>query len=274
LTGARSTYQLNGLSPDDYPPPPDLSEAGFIDLPSETLVDMIDKTISSVAVEETRYNLAGVYVEKGELDGKPVLRMVSTDGHRLSLMERGLDGLAGLKLDKGVIISKKAMNEIRKLSEEEGTLKLGFGGNSAMIKGERMYLVMRLLEGRFPDYNLVIPKNNDKVFQVGRKDFQDVLKRISIMSTDDFKGVKFSLSPKELTLSVVNPDLGRAEESLPVEYEGDEVEIGFNPRYFIESLASLKSDAISVALKDSGNPCLVTASEDVGFRGVIMPMKI
>ena len=101
-----------------------------------------------------------------------------------------------------------------------------------------------------------------------------MLRRVSVMSSDDYKGVKFSLSPKELVLSAVNPDLGQAQDSMPVEYEGEELSIGFNPRYFIEALGSLKSEQVRVALQDSGNPCLMKADEDPGYLGVIMPMKI
>ena len=274
ITGSRSTYQLNGLTPEDFPPMPLFEDVEFIELDSELIVDMIDKTIYSIAMEETRYNLAGVYFEKGEIDGKRVLRMVSTDGHRLSMAEKEVANLGKLSLEKGVIVSKKGLSELKKLADEGGSLEIGFTSNSAVVRKDQVVLVMRLLEGRFPDYNLVIPKKNDKIMGVGRKDFLDVLRRVSVMASDDFKGVKFTFSPKELVLSVVNPELGEARESQPVEYEGDTVEMGFNPRYFIDALSSLVSDQIMVAILDPANPCMVTATEDAGFIGVIMPMKI
>jgi len=274
VNGERSNYRLHGLSPEDFPPMPDYQEVSFAVVDPEILLDMIEKTIYSIAVEETRYNLAGVYFEKAMQDDKSILRMVSTDGHRLSLVEKAVPGLEDITLDKGVIVSRKGMNEMKKLAEEGQPVSLGFAVNSSVIKGENVVLVIRLLEGRFPDYNLVIPKKNDKKLVIGRKDFLEMLRRISVMSSDDYKGVKFSLTTKELTLSAVNPDLGEARESLPVEYEDEDMEIGFNPRYFIETLSSLKSDVITVAFQDGGNPCLITAPEDQGFVGVIMPMKI
>ncbi|MEW5724943.1 MAG: DNA polymerase III subunit beta, partial [Thermodesulfobacteriota bacterium] len=274
LTGSRSTYQLNGLTPEDYPPMPAYDQVRFVPMEAGLLGDMIEKTIYSIAMEETRYNLAGVHFEKGDKAGKKVLRLVSTDGHRLSLVEKEVPDLEALELEKGVIVSRKGVNEMKKLADEGSPLKLGFTSNSAVLQGENVVLVMRLLEGRFPDYNLVVPKKNDKIMSLGRKDFLEMLRRVSVMSSDDYKGVKFNLTAKELKLSAVNPDLGQAEDSLPVEYEGEDIEIGFNPRYFIEVLGSLKSDKVSVAFLDSGNPCLVTAKEDAGFLGVIMPMKI
>ena len=276
LKGSRSTYQLHGLAPEDFPPMPAYDDVIFLEIDSQVILDMIEKTISSIAVEETRYNLAGVYFEKAksEKDSRSVLRMVSTDGHRLSLVEKQVENLAELHLEKGVIISKKGMSEMRKMAEASESLKIGFTGNSAVVQGDKAVLVMRLLEGRFPDYNLVIPKKNDKVMTLNRKEFLEMLRRVSVISSDDFKGVKFSISPKELTLSAVNPELGEARESLPVEYDGPEIEIGFNPRYFIDALTALNSEAVKLAFLDGGNPSLVTADDDQGFVGVIMPMKI
>ena len=274
LTGSRSTYQLHGLSPDDYPPMPDHDDVVLVDIPVADLTDMIEKTIYSIAMEETRYNLAGVYFEKSQTDSWHVLRLVSTDGHRLSMAERSLDGLEKMVLEKGVIISRKGVAEMRKMAESAETLQLGFTGNSAVLKAPEAVLVMRLLEGRFPDYRLVVPKGNDREMKAGRKEFLEMVRRVSIMSSDDFKGVKFVLAANELTLIAVNPELGEARESLPVLYDGENVEIGFNPRYFIDTFSALRSDEIRMALKDGNSPCIMTADQDPGFLSVIMPMKI
>lgn len=274
ITGSRSTYQLNGLSPEDFPPMPEYGDMGFLEVDAGLLIDMIEKTIYSIATEETRYNLAGVYVERADQDDKVFLRMVSTDGHRLSLIEKDIAALSSLEMEKGVIISRKGITEVRKLADESENLKLGFTTNSAVVKTDQALLIMRLLEGRFPDYNLVIPKKNDKIMNANRKEFLEMLRRVSVMSSDEYKGVKFTLSPKELNLIAINPDLGEARESLPVDYEGEPLEIGFNPRYFIEALSSLKSDLVAIAFQESDNPCIVKSEGDQGFLGVIMPMKI
>ncbi|MFH1137090.1 MAG: DNA polymerase III subunit beta [Pseudomonadota bacterium] len=274
LSGLRSNYQLHGLSPEDFPLMPDYQEVKFIDLNSEIILDMIDKTIYSVATEETRYNLAGVFLEKGEKEARSILRMVSTDGHRLSLVEKEVSNLGALALEKGVILSKKGLMEFRKLAEEGGNLQMGVSGANVVVRGDNAILVMRLLEGRFPDYNLVVPKNNKNIMTAGRKDLLDALRRVSVISSDDYKGVKFTLTPQDITLTAVNPDLGEARDGLPVEYEGPEIVIGFNPRYFIDTLSSLKSDKITISFLDGGSPCIVKAEEDKGFVGVLMPMKI
>ncbi len=270
LSGSRSNFQLHGLSPEDFPPMPDYEEVTYVEADADLILDMVEKTIYSVSVEETRYNLAGVFMEKSDVEGRKVLRMVSTDGHRLSLIEKEIPESGSLNLDKGVIISRKGVTEFRKLAEEGGTLKLGFSSNSAVVRRDNTVMVMRLLEGRFPDYNLVIPKKNTKVMKVGRKDFMEMLRRVSIMGA----GVVFSISPKELKLTAVNPELGEAHETMPVEYEDEQMEIGFNPRYFIEAASALNSDLLTISFDQPGNPCVLTAEEDSGFIGVIMPVKI
>lgn len=269
LSSARSKYQLLGLPPGDFPPMPAYDEVVF-EIEAENFLDMIEKTIFSVSIEETRYNLAGVFVEKGERGGKGLLRMVSTDGHRLSMIEKDVPNLEDLDLEKGVIISRKGMTEMKKLAEEGGTLKIGFSPKSAVVKREKTVLVMRLLEGRFPDYNLVIPKDNDKNVNINRSEFIETIRRLQVMST----GVKFSIAPKEMVLTAINPDLGEARESMLVDYEDEEMESGFNPRYFFEAASALKSDTITLSFCDSEKPSMITSQDEPGFVCVIMPVKI
>jgi len=274
VIGSRSKFQLHGLSAEDFPPMPDYTEVKFVNIPSEALKDMIDKTIYSITTEETRYILGGVYVERIQNQNKNRLRFTSTDGHRLSLIDRKVEGLESLDLEKGVIVSRKGLTEMRKLADEGGEFKLAFTANSAVLIKDEAILIMRLLEGRFPEYNLVIPKQNENVMTLARKEFLETLRRVAVMSSERYKGTKFLIGPKNLTLSVVNPDLGEAQEDLPAEYEGEELMIGFNVRYFIETLSALKSDLITLAFKDSKSPCLIKGEEDKGFVGVVMPMKV
>jgi len=275
LSGSRSNYQLHGLSADDFPSMPEYSDTDFMDIETETLVDMIDKTIYSVTTEETRYNLSGVYVEKLIEDDKDIFRFVSTDGHRLSLVDKELDNLEQLGLESGVIISRKALSEMKKFTDEANeTLKIGFTPNSTILDGSDSVLVLRLLEGRFPDYKLVVPEKSPNQLTVTRKDFLDTLRRMAVMSTERHRGTKFIISPKQITLIAVNPDFGEANESIPVEYEGSELSMGFNVRYFIDCLSSMKSDQARLSLKDDKSPCLIEGDDDKGFIGVIMPMKI
>jgi DNA polymerase-3 subunit beta len=274
VSSARSNYQLHGLSAEDFPPMPDYESVTFLDIPAETLSDMIEKTIYSISTEETRYNLSGVCVERIPDEESPKLRFVSTDGHRLSLMDAPIPGLDRLGMTGRVIISRKGLMEMKKLADEGNDLKLGFTGNSAVVIKDTSVLVIRLLEGRFPDYNLVIPKDNPAIMTLGRKDFLEAMRRISTMLSDRYKGARFDIETKNLTITVVNPDVGEATENLPVEFTGDGISAGFNVKYFIEILSPLKADAVQVVLKDAKSPCLIKSEEDRGFLGVIMPMNL
>lgn len=273
LSGARSKYQLHGLSPDDFPPMPDWSEVTFLEIDIDILKDMVDKTIYSVSTEETRYNLSGVYMEPAPDSDNSILRFISTDGHRLSLAENKIEGLEKLNLQQGVIVSRKGLVEIRKLLEGEGQIKLGFTSNSLAVVKDEAVLVIRLLEGRFPEYNLVIPKKNESFLKIDRVLFTNMLRRISVMSSERYRGTKFVIEPKNLTLVSVNPDVGEAREDMIIDFDGSELTMGFNVRYFMDILASMNSDSVTVGFNDSKSPCMVTGDEDPGFIGVVMPMN-
>jgi len=274
LSAGQFSTQMYGLSPADFPQMPPVDNIQYIDIEGPALAGVIDKTIFSVALEETRYNLSGVFVEKVEYEGNLCLRFVSTDGHRLNMAGIYTPDLANLELLKGVLISKKGLNELKRLADAAEMIKIGVTSSSLVAKTGSAVLVMRLLDGRFPDYNMVLPKDNDKHVMAGRKELLEALKRISTMSSDDYKAVKFKVEPGRLTISSMTPELGKAEESLAVEYDGPVLEAGFNPRFFIEALSALVSEKIKISLFDSEKPALITAAEDPGYSGVIMSMKI
>ncbi len=274
LAAGKFSTQMNGLSPADFPQIPSFDNIQYVDLDGPALAETIDKTIFSVAMEETRYNLSGIYVEKVEHEGRLSLRMVSTDGHRLNIANLYAPDLANLELLKGVLVSKKGMTELKRMAESCETLKIGMTQNSMVAKGASSVLVMRLLDGRFPDYNLVLPSNNDKILTVDRKELAEALKRISIMSSDDYKSVKFQMEAGRLTVSSMNPELGKAEESIDAEYAAEALEAGYNPRFFIEALSALNGEKVQISFFDASTPALLTSAEDPGYTGVIMSMKI
>ena len=274
LSAGQFSTQMYGLSPADFPQMPLVENIQFIEIEGAALAGVIDKTIYSVAMEETRFNLSGIYVEKVEYEGTLSLRLVSTDGHRLNMAGLVTPDLPNLELLRGVLISKKGLAELKRLADSAEMIKLGVSANSMVAKTDTAILVMRLLDGRFPDYNMVVPKDNDKHLTAGRKELLEALKRIATMSSDDYKAVKFKVEPGLLTISSMTPELGKAEESLAVEYEGETMEAGFNPRFFIEALSALASDKVKISLMDSEKPALLSAAEDPGYCGVIMSMKI
>jgi len=275
LSAGRFNDTIFGTGPEDFPQMPPVDDIPFLDLAARDLQGVIDRTIYSVAKDETRYNLSGIYLEKVEYEGRPNLRLVSTDGHRLNLAGLYTPDLARLDLPKGVLAPSKGLGEVRKLTEGAETVRLGFSGESLVARSQNAVLVMRLQDGRFPDYNLVLPKDNNRHLLVDRKDLLETLKHVDIMCAGgEYKVVKLTLAAGRLVISAVNPSRGQSEVSLEAEYDGEPLEIGLNPRYCMEALAPLASEKVRLSFQEAANPVLLTAAEDPGYSGVIMSMKI
>ena len=270
-------FRIVGLPAEDFPALPRFEKVSFVDVVPAELLEQIDRTSFAASTDETRYNLNGVFFEPQG----PVLRMVATDGHRLSLSEKPLAGDYALK--KGVILPRKGLHELRKLlgeSAEPGAEKpearLGFAENSAIYRRQGVVLAMRLIEGMFPDYKQVIPKQAEKIVKVGRLRFLETLRRVSLLSTDKAPQVKLEISPGQLRLQSKNADLGEAKEDVPVEYAGEPLSIGFNARYLTDVAGVLRSDDVQLELADDLSPGVLRGAgpEDAGYTAVVMPMRI
>jgi len=272
-----SEFRIVGLPAEDFPALPKFERVPFVTVEPAEILDMIERTQFAVSTDETRYNLNGVFFEPAG----GTVRMVATDGHRLSLSERKLDGEFGLK--RGVILPKKGLQELRKLlseavesGEEKPEAKLGFVENNAIFRRPGVVLAMRLIEGMFPDYRQVIPKQGEKLLVVGRERFLATLRRISLLSSDKAHAVKLELGKGLLKVQSQNPDLGEAKEDVPVDYAGEPLKIGFNARYLLDVLGVLKSDDVQLELADDLSPGVVRGKSeaDQGFTAVVMPMRI
>jgi DNA polymerase III subunit beta len=274
ISSKEAQFNIVGLPAADYPPLPDLDLIKTITLDGSMLREMIEKTIISVSTDEGRFNLSGIYFEYLNEDEKPLLRMVSTDGHRLTIMNKEFEKLEEGLLDKGVLIPRKAVAELLKILENPGSARIGFKDTFGVFQKDEILMIMRLLESNFPDYNLVLPKQKNKSVHIPKTDLVDTMKRMAVLSTDKYKGVKFSLSRGKLEIQSVNPDIGDAKEDLSLEYEGAKVEIGFNARFFIDVLQVMESETITLDLNDSVSPAIVSGVNDPGFLALIMPMKL
>ncbi len=277
LRSGPSEFKIVGLPAEDFPALPRFEKVPFGDIAPKLLLEMVERTFFAVSTDETRYNLNGVFFEPSA----DALRLVATDGHRLSLVERQVGGTFGLK--RGVILPKKGLQELRKLlaeaaeaGAEGGETKLGFVENSAVLRRPGVTLSMRLIEGLFPDYRQVIPKATDRSVKLGRDRFQETLRRISLLSTDKAHAVKLELSKGTLRVTSQNPDLGEAKEEVPVDYEGESLKIGFNARYILDVLSVVQSKDVSFELADDLSPGVLRGTEeaDQGFTAVVMPMRI
>jgi DNA polymerase-3 subunit beta len=272
-----SEFRIVGLPAEDFPALPKFEKVSFVDVNPAELLAQIDLTSFAASTDETRYNLNGVYFEPQG----PVLRMVATDGHRLALSEKPLAGDYALK--RGVILPRKGLHELKKLlgeandaATEKPETRLGFAENSAIYRRPGVVLAMRLIEGMFPDYKQVIPKQGEKIVKVGRQRLLETLRRVSILASDKSHAVKLELSPGLLRVLSQNPDLGDAKEEVPVDYAGEPLKIGFNSRYITDVAAVLKSDDVQLELADDLSPGVLRGAgpEDAGYTAVVMPMRI
>jgi len=269
----KAQFNIVGLTADEFPHFPQPEEAHFIQLSSTVCKEMIEKTFFAVSQDESKYNLNGIFMQA--VDGEGKLRMVATDGHRLSLIEKALDLAVGDELKRGVILPRKGLLEFKKLAEEgESELALGFMDNNAVIRKDQTVIIMRLVDGDFPDYQRVVPRANEHQALVEVDPLLHALRRMIILSSEKSRGVKLALKTGLLELSSSNPELGDAREELDMDYQGPEITIGFNARYLLDILQVQDVDRIRMIFKDNLSPGLIRPEQDEEFLAVVMPMRL
>lgn len=277
ISAGSTDYKLAGMPGEEYPAFPEYNENNLISLKSDIIKELIDKTIFSVAQEgESQFNLTGVLVEKDILDGKNILRMVSSDGHRLSLCETTVENdLSGLKMEKIILIPRKGMQEIRKLTELSTEIKIAFEEKQAVIKTEHAIIIVRLINGDFPDYkNIISFIKKEKCIELNRLQFMNSMKKMNLFTEDRFNAVQFQLTPNKLILSSQSMDIGSAKDEIDISYTDSPLNLGFNVKYFIENMQVMSSDTIKAYINSEESPCLIQGDDDPGFVSIIMPMKI
>ncbi len=272
----RSVFNIVGISADEYPVFPSYSTDQFVKVDAKTFAEMIDKTIYSVSNDETRYHLNGVYFEKLQGEGQPAYRMVATDGHRLSLVDRKVDSEnLGHPSLQGVIIPRKGLHEIGKLIDpQEGSIEIAFEGPQLIMKVSSTVLMVRLIEGKYPNYQKLIPQSLPKTILVPRETFISSLKRVSLLSNQKSKGVTLNLSQGRMEISSNNPELGDAKEEIEIQYAGEDIKIGFNARYILDVLGSIHEDIVQLELDGQLSPGLIRPKGDASYTCVVMPMRI
>ncbi|MGC4119026.1 MAG: DNA polymerase III subunit beta [Myxococcales bacterium] len=271
IVSGSAHIKLLGMPAEEYPALPKEEKSNLVKAEGKTLLEMIEKTSFAISTDETRYILNGLYFEPGE---KGKVRVVATDGHRLSLVEREMEG--DFKLKKGVILPRKGLLELRRLLEEapDAECFLGFGDTSAVFKKSGLSMFMRLIDGQFPDYKEVIPKESEKALKLSRTSLLETLKRISLLSEEKSHAVRVELSEGRLRISSQNPDLGEAHEDVTVDYNGKKVEVGFNARYLVDVLGVMGTDEVSLEMVDEQSPGVLRPAGDKSYTAVIMPMRI
>lgn len=271
IRSGKSVFKIVGMDAREFPQFPKIEAKGLSSTPSWTIREMIERTIFAVSTDETRYSLNGVFVEEG--DGGKV-RMVATDGHRLAYEERSLGALG---LAKGVILPRKGLAELKRLLEngQNGAVSIGFRENMGLVVKDRVELFMRLIDGDFPDYTKVVPKGNPNIAKVAHDEFLQALRRVSLLSSERYKGIKMEFDSSRVSISASNPDLGEAVEEVEIEYNGAPITIGFNARYIIDALNVLGTEGeIEIELKDELSPSIIRKPGNEGYLYVLMPMRL
>ncbi len=273
LSSGRSRFRLQCLPQSDFP---DLTTGDLpnrFTLAAKDLKQLIDRTQFAISTEETRYYLNGIYLHTMDVGGRKVLRVVSTDGHRLARVEipapEGSDGMPG------VIVPRKAVAEIQKLIEDPtAAITCELSATKIRFTFGDVVLTSKLIDGTFPDYGRVIPTGNDKSLLVEKGPFAAAVDRVSTLSAERGRAVKLAIGDGKLTLSVNNPDSGSATEELDVDYDSTPLDIGFNARYLLDITAQLEGDTALLKLADPGSPTLVQDYEDAPALYVLMPMRV
>ncbi|HTJ56820.1 MAG TPA: DNA polymerase III subunit beta [Devosiaceae bacterium] len=274
ISSGRSRFNLACLSPDSFP---DLKSGSFsqqFSVPAAGLKELIERTQFAISNEETRYYLNGIYMHALEVNGVPTLRAVATDGHRMARAEiEAPDGSQGMP---GIIIPKKTVGEVQKLLESaEGEVLVEVSDSKIRFTLNGVVLLSKLIEGTFPDYDRVTPKNNDKAMQVDRGAFATAVDRVSTIASDrGGKAVKLAMRDGQLELSVTNPDHGTATEELPVDFEFESFEIGFNARYLLDIIGQIRTENAVFLFNDAGSPTLVREDGETKALYVLMPMRV
>jgi DNA polymerase-3 subunit beta len=273
IRAGRSRFTLQTLPESDFPDLAAGEMSHTFKLTAADLKRLIEKTAFAISTEETRYYLNGIYLHPAAAAKNATLRAVATDGHRLAQFELPLpSGAAGMP---GIIVPRKTVAEVQRLIEDneaEITIELSPGKIRFNI-GEAV-LTSKLIDGTFPDYARVIPTGNDKELVVDKLEFEQAVDRVSTVSSERGRAVKFSLSNGKLLLSVTNPDSGSATEELEVEYGAEPLDIGFNSRYLLDIAAQLDGEAAVLKLADPGSPTLIQDREGKGALYVLMPMRV
>jgi len=269
LKGGKSRFTLQTLPAEDFPLVQEAASFGPVfSVPQKVLKELLNQVSFAMAVHDIRYYLNGIlFVAEGQQ-----LSLVATDGHRLAFSSAMLD----VEVPKQeVILPRKTVLEMQRLlSDKEGAIEMQFAANQAKFSFDGMEFVTKLVEGKFPDYNRVIPRNHKNIITLGRVPLLASLQRTAILTSEKFKGVRLNIEPGTLRVASNNAEQEEAVDELDIDYGGEAIEIGFNVTYLIDALANMHQDMVKIELADSNSSALLTIPDNTAFKYVVMPMRI
>ncbi len=276
-------FNVVGMDVKEFPEVSFLEEEEFQEVNKKNIKEMIEKTIFAASNDETRVNLNGVFFEKIIKAGKNVIRMVATDGHRLSMIDKEIEGdskkgiLAIEPLEKGLLFPKKGLLELKKMLDDgldNQNLFLLLKQNNGIFKKENMMLSIRVIDEEFPNYKQAIPEEIKNKAIINRIHFLNSLKRISVIAEERSKAINLFFGKNTLEVFTINPVFGEGRETIPIVYEGENIKLGFNAGYLVDSINAIDGEEIVIKIKDKDSPVTITPLNDDEYTCVIMPMEI
>ena len=252
----------------EFPTVEDINAAQSVGVEQATLARLLDKTHFAMAQQDVRYYLNGLLLETGQKH----LRAVATDGHRLSLCQVELDGKK--QPEQQVIVPRKGVMELQRLLTGEGKVTLELGSNHIRIQLDGIRFTSKLIDGRFPEYERVIPEDTGNQLTADRVSFRGALQRTAILSNEKYRGIRLIIRDSGVVLQAHNPEQEEAEEELEVSYGGDDIEIGFNVNYLLDALGAIESEEVTLSVVDGNSSCLVREPGNDDCKYVVMPMRL
>lgn len=275
IGNSKVQFHIVGMNPDDFPDTPHIAEVEFFQMDSIAFKKMIEKSVViSGASDEKRAHINGAFFEIIHDDAMVKTRVVSTDGSRLSAVDYVFNKDMDIPKGDGILIPKKGLIEVAKFLNFEGNVQIGIKDSNFIVKKEKETIIIRLLEGDFPKYRSIIEKSEVHVLKLDKIKFGKMLKRMSILASENYKGAIFTFDDNKLVITATNPDIGESKEDMDIDFSGEKIEAAFNPKFFIDTLNVIEDEHVILYLIDGEKPCLVEAENYKDYISVIMPMRI
>lgn len=275
ISSGRSHFRLAGLPSQEFPEMPEKPSGKTVSIDGDIFRKLSERVVPFASSDETRYNLAGILLERAETESGSALRMVATDGHRLAMADGEVGNVGELLASRKILVPKKGILEIRKLAESgPGSIELSASEKFLFAAKGDTEVWVRLLDADFPDYRQVVPKENLLTATVARDAFAEVLRRVAVMAPDKVHSVKLSFSGKQLEVSSTSPDQGEARDLLEAEYDGPAMKIGFNGRYLQDAVSGVSEETMVLQLKDEVSQVILRPEKERNYLAIVMPMRI
>jgi DNA polymerase III subunit beta len=275
ISNKKVQYHLKGMNPEDFPDIPEIEAVDFFDVESAVLKKMIDKTIVVSGIgEDKKAHINGIYFERLTDLSPAMVRMVSTDGSRLSKFDMTPGEGTVIPSGESVLVPKKGLHEISKFLDSGGEVQIAVQGSYFMVQNSSEKLYIRMLEGQFPRYVDIIFREDGYQIELEKEPFLNMLKRMSILCNDSYRAAVFTFDADELVINATNPDIGDSKEDMSIQYKGGKIEAAFNPKFFIDALNCIEDKNLVINLVSEDKPCLVEGANDKSYLSAIMPMRV